>query len=136
MAFTPSNNRGNPANTGLGLKLAPPNSPYYRAPGARSPNKSNRVAFESELSLKHIIGTTTNSTSGFDSLPSSRSFAYTAGAAAVVVKLDDQLQVTQRFFRARPTAVPVNATASSYPPSTPMNSSVEPRNRTFASLRE
>jgi hypothetical protein len=136
MAFTPSNSRAHPANAGMGLKLTPSNSPYYRASGTRSPSKAARASYEAELSLKHIIGTTTSSTSGFDCLPSLRSYSYTAGAAAVVVRLDEKLQVTQRFFRARPTATPVNPTIPSFPPSTPPNISSESRSRTFASLRD
>ncbi|KAH0565221.1 hypothetical protein GP486_001382 [Trichoglossum hirsutum] len=136
MAFTPSNSRAHPANSGLGLKLAPSNSPYYRASGTRSPSKAARASYEAELSLKHIIGTTTNTTSGFDSLPSLKSFSYTAGAAAVVVKLDEELQVTQHFFRARPTAIPVNSAVSSFPPSTSSNNFLESRSRTFAPFRD
>lgn len=106
-----------------------------KSPGKRISNNNNSTsaAFpDSTLSLKRVIGCSTNA---FDSHPPSRSFAYTAGAAAVVVTLDEELQVTQRFFRARPNA-PTLATAAAgayHAPSTPQN---ESRVRAAASLRE
>lgn len=54
------------------------------------------------LTLKRVIGTTCQSVTCFDCLPSSRSFAYTAGAAAVVAAIDDQGAISQRFYRANP----------------------------------
>jgi hypothetical protein len=134
MSSTPVNPRTFAANTGLGLKLTPSNSPYPRTP--RSPNKS-RGLYESGLSLKRIIGTTVSSPTAFDSLSSSRLFAYTAGAAAVVVNVDDESKYSQRFFRARPTAIPLNsANTTSFTPSTPTNTANDGRNRTVASLRD
>lgn len=134
MASTPVNSRTFAANTGLGLKLTPSNSPYPRTP--RSPNKS-RGFYESGLSLERIIGTTVSSPTAFDCLSSSRIFAYTAGAAAVVVNVDDTSNYSQRFFRARPTAIPLNAiAASSGAPSTPSNTANDGRNRAVATLRD
>ena len=134
MSSTPSNPRTFAANTGLGLKLTPSNSPFPRTP--RSPYKS-RGPYESGLSLKRIIGTTVSSPTAFDSLSSSRIFAYTAGAAAVVVDVDDTSKFSQRFFRARPTAVPQNAASStSFPTSTPTNTGNDGRNRSVAALRD
>ncbi|KAF8252289.1 WD40 repeat-like protein [Wilcoxina mikolae CBS 423.85] len=120
------------------LKLTPTNSPAFSQRGAKSPAKrqfstSTSSAFpDSCLSLKRVIGCSTNA---FDSHPPSRSFAYTAGAAAVVVTLDDDLHVTQRFFRARPNAPTLTTAAvgAQYTPSTPQN---ESRVRAAASLRE
>jgi len=135
MSFTPSNSRTFGANTGLGLKLTPANSPYARTP--RSPHRARN---QYELSLKRIVGTTVCSPLGFDSLnspPSLRIFAYVAGASAVVVHLDENLESSQRFFRARPTAVPAVITSDpSAAPSTPKNTANDSRNRTVASLRE
>lgn len=134
MSSTPANPRTFAANTGLGLKLTPSNSPYPRTP--RSPNKS-RGLYESGLSLKRIIGTTVSFPTAFDSLSSSRIFAYTAGAAAVVVNVDDESKYSQRFFRARPTAIPLNSVnTTSLAPSTPTNTANDGRNRTVASLRD
>lgn len=135
MASTPSNQRTTfVANTGLGLKLTPSNSPYPRTP--RSPNKV-RGLYESGLSLRRIIGTTVSSPTAFDTLPSSRIFAYTAGAAAVVVNIDDSSIYSQRFFRARPTAVPLNTTIQNGGnPSTPTNLANDGRNRAVVNLRD
>ena len=134
MSSTPVNQRTFAANTGLGLKLTPSNSPYLRTP--RSPNKI-RSLYESGLSLKRIIGTTVSSPTAFDSLPGSRIFAYTAGAAAVVVNVDEGFKYSQRFFRARPTAIPLNTSSTpSFTPSTPTNTANDSRNRTVASLRD
>jgi hypothetical protein len=132
MSFTPSNPRTFGANSGLGLKLTPANSPYART--SRSPHKTRNPH---ELSLKRIIGTTVCSPLGFDSLSVSSIFAYVAGAAAVVVQLDGDLEPSQRFFRARPTAVPsVPIVDPAATPSTPKNIANDSRNRTAASLRE
>ncbi|KAL7266803.1 hypothetical protein RUND412_010634 [Rhizina undulata] len=138
--FTPSTSR-----TGAipNLKFTPSNSPgFFSRPGTRSSSKQRQLSNGSVssnfsdcgLALKRVIGC---STTAFDSHPPSRSFAYTAGAAAVVVQLDDDLQITQRFFRARPNA-PTLATVApySYAPSTPTHHSQETRNKTAASLRE
>ncbi|KAG6029803.1 hypothetical protein E4U41_000272 [Claviceps citrina] len=65
---------------------------------------------ESRLSLKRVIGTTCRSPTGFDTLSSS--FAYIAGGAAIVVDVEDHLY-SQRFYRARPTAVPVYSVSTS-----------------------
>lgn len=135
MSSTPSNPRTFAANTGLGLKLTPSNSPFPRTP--RSPNKSRGGLYESGLSLKRIIGTTVSSPTAFDCLSSSRIFAYTAGAAAVVVSVEDSLNHSQRFFRARPTAIPSSTSISlSGAPSTPTNTANDGRNRSVASLRD
>jgi hypothetical protein len=130
MSSTPSNSR-TVANTNLGIKLTPSNSTYPRTP--RSPKKNSNT-YESTLSLKRIIGTTVNSPTGFDSLSSERVFGYTAGAAVVICHLDDNLQYSQRFFRARPTAVPLAAVNT--PVSTPKVTANDSRSRGVASLRE
>lgn len=71
----------------------------------------------SKLSLKRVIGTTCCSPTGFDTVNSS--FAYIAGGAVVVVDVDGEHH-TQRFYRARPTAVPLYSAASfQNAPSTP-----------------
>ncbi|CCX06588.1 WD40-repeat-containing domain protein [Pyronema domesticum] len=134
--FTPtSRSTGNIPN----LKLTPTNTPGFassrttKSPGrGRFSACSSSVFPDATLSLKRVIGCSTNA---FDSHPPSRSFAYTAGAAAVVVTLDDDLNVTQRFFRARPNAPTLSTAAvgAQYTPSTPNN---ESRVRAAASLRE
>lgn len=132
MSSTPSNSRTFAANTGLGLKLTPLNSPYPRAP--RSPNKQ-RSLYESGLSLRRIIGTTVSSPTAFDTLSSSPIFAYTAGAAAVVVNTSNH---SQRFFRARPTAIPLSSSNTApFAPSTPTNAPPnDGRNKAVATIRD
>ncbi|CAN9399960.1 unnamed protein product [Alternaria alternata] len=117
---------------GSGIKLNPSPSPFFKTT-PRSPVKAGRA--EASLALRQVIGTTTNSANAFDSLPSGSSFGYTAGAAAVIACIDAQGQVTQRFYRARPTTNPINPSASIYGgPSTPTQN--ESRNRTAVSLRD
>ncbi|KAI9844558.1 MAG: hypothetical protein M1837_005517 [Sclerophora amabilis] len=136
-ATTISMSRMNPAQSGIGLKLTPSNSPYYRPSGAKSPNKTSRQSNEASLlSLRRIIGITAASPSAFDCLETSKSFAYTAGAAAVFVKLGDSFQLSQRFFRARPTAVPSSSTSSSCNPSSPVGTLPGARSRYFGGGRD
>ena len=130
MSLTPANSRMSPAMGSI--KLNPSPSPFFKST-PRSPIKAGRA--EVNLALRQVIGTTTNSANGFDSLPSGNSFGYTAGAAAVIATIDAEGHVTQRFFRARPTTNPINPSASIYGgPSTPTQN--EGRNRTAVSLRE
>lgn len=77
--------------------------------------------------LKRVVGTTCASPTGFDTAPNS--FAYIAGGAVVVADVDGQA-CTQRFFRARPTTVPLLA-SSAYSPSapTPVPKANDSRNR-------
>ncbi|KAF2258238.1 WD repeat protein-like protein [Lojkania enalia] len=133
MSLTPSNSRMMSPAWGASLKLTPSSSPFLKSTPLRSPVKANRS--EVSLSLKQVIGTTTGSANAFDSLSSGRSFAFTAGAAAVIVTVDDQQQLSQRFYRARPTTNSLNPSTSVYGgPSTPTQN--ESRNRTAASLRD
>lgn len=97
------------------LKITPSNSPILR-PGTRSHSKS--AAHQSSLSLQTVIGTTTTTPNGFSSHDHSKSFALCAGSAAVLAELDDNANVNQRFFRARPSATSVHPTTSFYNHST------------------
>jgi hypothetical protein len=132
MALTPVNSRM--VNSPWGLKLTPSNSPFTRGAAAKSPVKSNRQDFN--LSLKQVIGTTASSPNAFDSLPWGCSFAFTAGAAAVIATVEEEGEVSQRFYRARPTTTPINPITSAYNPSTPTNNANETRTRTAISLRD
>ncbi|KAK3622179.1 hypothetical protein LTR56_022334 [Elasticomyces elasticus] len=98
------------------LRLTPSNSPFFKSPAPRSPTKFARSE-EAGLRLSTVIGTTTTTSNGFDCDPARRTFAYTAGAAAVVCSVDDDLKLKQRFFRARPTSAgrEVNGQALSTP---------------------
>jgi hypothetical protein len=84
------------------------------------------------LSLKHVIGTTANAPNSFATLPSKNLLAFTAGAAAVICSFDDKLNFTQRFYRARPTAIPLNPVPTVYGPSTPTSNAADFRTRTSA----
>ena len=124
-------------NNGLGVRLTPTNSPSVRYPAStRLPTRLNHD--ELSLSLNRVIGSTTVSPNGFDCQASKRRFAYTAGAAAVIANVDDDLQITQQFFRARPTAPSPNSGSNSFGPGTPTKSlnEQEPRNKTVSSLRD
>lgn len=106
MAATPSNNR---------LKLTPSNSPFLSRP-SRSPLRG-RSAPDSRLALKRVVGTTCSSPTGFDTADSC--FAYIAGAAVVVVDVVGE-HYSQRFYRARPTAVATYSVSTTHnAPSTP-----------------
>ncbi|POR37784.1 Mitogen-activated protein kinase-binding protein 1 [Tolypocladium paradoxum] len=126
MAATPSNNR---------LKLTPSNSPFIPRP-ARTPLRG-RTMQESRLSLKRVVGTTCRSPTGFDTVNSL--FAYIAGGAVVAVDVEGQ-HYSQRFFRARPTAVPVySVTTTQKAPSTPTATTPkanDSRNRVAPNFRE
>ncbi|KAI1781011.1 WD domain-containing protein [Hypoxylon cercidicola] len=122
MASTPSNR----------LKLTPSNSPYLPHP-IRSPYRG-RAPVEPRLSLKRVVGTTCTSPTGFDVVNSS--FAYIAGGAVVVVDVNGA-EYTQRFYRARPTALPVyNTPPLPYSPSTPTQTPKANDSRNRVSLRE
>jgi hypothetical protein len=133
MSLTPNNSRMMSPTLGAGIKLNPSPSPFFKHAPLRSPVKPTRA--DVSLALRQVVGTTATSANALDSLPSGHSFAYTAGAAAVIATVDDQHRVSQRFYRARPTTNPLNASASVYGgPSTPTQN--ESRNRTAASLRD
>jgi WD40 repeat protein len=135
MSLTPNNSRMMSPALGPGIKLNPSPSPFFnnRNTPLRSPTKPHRA--DVSLALRQVVGTTANTANAFDSLPSGCSFAYTAGAAAVIATVDDEHHVSQRFYRARPTTNPINASTSIYGgPSTPTQN--ESRNRTAASLRD
>ncbi|KAI9707864.1 MAG: hypothetical protein M1820_004470 [Bogoriella megaspora] len=124
-------------NTPASLRLTPHNSPSLRhPPSTRSPTRHSHD--EQSLSLKSVIGSTIASANGFDCHPARRSFAYTAGAAAVIATVDDGLGIKQRFFRARPTTSSNLSGSYGTGPATPTPSSnwQEPRNKTVSSLRE
>ncbi|KAK5110221.1 hypothetical protein LTR62_006217 [Meristemomyces frigidus] len=84
------------------LRLTPSNSPFSRSTAPRSPIKALQVE-EPGLRLIKAIGSTTASALAFDLVASQRTFAYAAGAIAVLCRVDHDGQVTQRFYKARPT---------------------------------
>ncbi|KAI0016618.1 WD domain-containing protein [Xylariomycetidae sp. FL0641] len=124
MASTPTNR----------LRSTPSNSPFPARPLRYPPPGRSSPSSDSHLVLKRVVGTTCVSPTGFDAVDTS--FAYIAGGAAVVADIDDGA-TSQRFYRARPTALPVYQTSSQSnstgsPNSTPKAN--DSRNR--VSLRE
>ncbi|KAK5175067.1 uncharacterized protein LTR77_000204 [Saxophila tyrrhenica] len=114
------------------LRLTPSNSPFFKASTPRSPTKLRSE--ESGLRLKKVIGTTTASANGFDFEPSTRQFAYTAGATAVVCTVEEDLTVKQRFFRARPTSGAGSREVNGHGPISP--TPTEARNRVLGGIRD
>jgi WD40 repeat protein len=115
------------------LRLTPSNSPFHKTTTSpRSPTRFPRPD-EPGLQLRHVIGTTTSSSTAFDCLPSSRLFAHTAGACAVLAEVKattDGLTAKQRFYRARPTPTGTARDGGATP--TPG----DPRHRALGYVRE
>jgi WD40 repeat protein len=110
-------------NSGVSLKNSPSNSPFAKT-GTRSPRKVNTA--NASLQLQHVIGTTTTRPTGFSCHELSNTYAYCAGATVVLAKVGENDQVSQRFYKARPTASSVNPSVSFYDQSTPTGT---PRSR-------
>ncbi|KAL4918230.1 WD40-repeat-containing domain protein [Aspergillus aurantiobrunneus] len=107
--------RSKTAGPAQSLRATPSNSPLR--PPTRSSNKPS--LYQSALSLQTVIGTTTTTPNGFSYHDQSKSFAFCAGSAGVLAELDDNNNVNQRFFRARPIANSINPVTSFYNQSTP-----------------
>lgn len=118
-------------NEGTPLKTTPVNSPLSRH-GLRQLHKVDSQ--QTALSLRTIIGTTTSSSSGLASHYDTNSFAYCAGSAAVLAKVDDRGEISSRFFRAQPTVAAIHPTTSFYNQTTP-TSTPEGRRRTILPFR-
>lgn len=86
-----------------------------------SPTKQAREYNNLLISFKSVAGNTTSSVNAFDALSEQQTFACCAGSAAVLSRVDEHLNITQQLFRARPNALPINATPSFYNPATPPN---------------
>jgi len=71
-----------------------------RPTSLRTPSKNSLD--DAGLYLQQVIGTTSTSSNGIDYLESARSFAFLAGAGAVLATVDDDLKITQRFYRVKP----------------------------------
>ena len=110
MPHTPSYPR---LSAATGLRLTPQNhiSPSHH------PGKCTGDNGDCHLSVKTVIGTTTCSANGFDCLVDS--FAAIAGSAVILTRIDSDLNVTRRFFRARHNPWPHNSSSASYSPATP-----------------
>lgn len=115
MSLTPSNSRMNPLNAASALRVTPQTKLLPNQP----PNKTAQDGAGLSMSLQSIIGTTASSSSGFDCLSKVKSIAICAGSVVVLFQLDADLNITRRYFRAVPTAVPINATTSFHNQATP-----------------
>ena len=98
----------------------------------RSPTRTSAV--QSPLNLTKVIGTTTFSPCGFSVHEVSKSFAYCAGSAVVYAELNEEASIVQSFYKARPTALAINHTASIYENS-PASNTPERRRRSIAPIR-
>ncbi|WEW57167.1 hypothetical protein PRK78_002629 [Emydomyces testavorans] len=103
------------------FKVTPANSPVLK-PTPKPVTKPS--SYQCTLSLRTVIGTTTSNPNGFSCHEPSGTFALCAGSAAILAELDEDLNISQRFFRARPTATGINSIPSYYnntstPPNTP-----------------
>ena len=107
-------------NSSVSLKNSPSNSPFSKT-GTRTPRKPNTS--NASLSLQHVIGTTTTGPSGFCCHANTNIYAYCAGSAVVLAKVEADGQVSQRFFKARPIASSINPCISVYDQSTPTGTS-------------
>ena len=90
-------------------------------PGGLNHNEQTHKNNNLHLSFKSLIGTTSISVNAFDALPEQNTFLCCAGSAVVLCRLDENLNITQQLFRARPDAIPIIATPSFYNPATPPN---------------
>ena len=105
-----------------------PMSRFHASPSSRcSSTKQSRELHSLQLSLKSIVGTTTNSVNAFDALPERHTFVCSAGPAAVLSRVDEHLNITQQLFRARANVLPVNASSSFYNPATPTSTPAKSR---------
>lgn len=92
------------------MRTSPINSPSIPKTSARgSPSRS--PSYQTNLSLRTVIGTSTISSNGFATYEAGRQFAFCAGSTTVLAELDDKLNVSQRFFRAR-TSVPGSSSSN------------------------
>lgn len=98
-----------------GLSLPPRNR--YRTTQDALQNRETDQSWQ--LSLRSVIGTTTTSSNAFDTVPEHNVFAYCAGPAVIISKVDDELNVSQRLYRSKHSASPINGTSSFYNPITP-----------------
>ena len=111
MADSAHNFRGKLNAQGFSLNTTPSNSPLSRQV-PRSPQRINAPA--ALLSLRTVVGTTTETPNGFSCHPSSDNFAICAGSAAILANVDANGLISQRFFRARPSVGSVNPVYSFY----------------------
>ena len=109
----------------------PPTGPPASRSGTRSPRKGNASGVS--LQLQHVIGTTTNAPTGLACCTLTNTYAYCAGAVAVLATVHPNGATTKRYFKARPIAASLNPSSSFYATSSP--SATLPRRRTSVFTR-
>ncbi|KAI5288198.1 hypothetical protein KEM54_005394 [Ascosphaera aggregata] len=93
------------------MRTSSTNSPSVVKSSTRgSPSRS--PTYQTNLALRTVIGTSTSNSNGFAIYEQGRQFAFAAGSTAVLADVDDKLNVSQRFFRAR-TSVPGSSSTTS-----------------------
>ncbi|KAL8827201.1 MAG: hypothetical protein Q9191_003335 [Dirinaria sp. TL-2023a] len=95
---------------------------------AQALGKKSREYARLHLSLQTVIGTTICSPNAFDCLSGFHTFAVCAGSAVAHARVDEELDITQTFYRAGPNAVAANPSYSFYNSPTPNVSVDGPRN--------
>lgn len=93
-----------------------PNNRFHPSQATGRPSQDDH---DYSLQLKTVIGTTTSSPNSFDCHPDIQTFVLCAGSAVVLARVDAHLNITQKIFRARPNARPINETPTFYNHSTP-----------------
>ncbi|KAK6384860.1 hypothetical protein LTS17_002423 [Exophiala oligosperma] len=110
------------------LRATPTGSPVV----GKTPSGINRKPRSSDitLQLQRVIGTTTNSPNGLTCCASTSSYAYCAGAVAVLARLEPGTTPSHRYFKARPTAHSLHPPTSHYD-SSPATTPSKRRTATF-----
>ena len=101
------------------LRLTPKSRFHPIQTPTQTPTRISRDDSGLQLILKNVIGTTTSSANAFDAVAEHHTFVCCAGPAVILSRVDEKLNIAQRLFRAKPNALPINATPSFYNPSTP-----------------
>ncbi|KAK5317116.1 hypothetical protein LTR93_008891 [Exophiala xenobiotica] len=109
-------------------RATPTGSPFL----PKTPSGLSRKARSSDiaLQLQRVIGTTTTSPNGLTCCPSTNTYAYCAGAVAVLARLESDNAPSHRYFKARPTAPSLHPPTSHYE-SSPANTPSKRRISTF-----
>ncbi|KIW99767.1 uncharacterized protein Z518_10695 [Rhinocladiella mackenziei CBS 650.93] len=94
------------------LRTTPTASPVLAKPGPGLSRKTRPS--DVTLKLERVIGTTTNSPNGLTCCSATDSYAYCAGAVAVLAKVESDNIPSHRYFKARPTAPSLNPPTSHY----------------------
>lgn len=134
MAFFRSNDLWLNSPDPLSSLTVTPRTPAGRIAASIKSSRLSKDRSELSLALKTTIGTTTSTASAFDYNTATSSFAICAGSVAIVARVDEELNITQKFFRARPSASSHISPSSNHDKSIGA-STPESRNHLVGSLR-